>query len=71
MLVIESARGHRFVSTDRPEHDACLTCGGMWALVDRGDGVGRYQANNGDVADYCTGEPCERANHPCNCLFCA
>lgn len=58
--IIESARGHRLMSTDHNEehecHESCLTCGGMWVLRDRdGDGkTGVLEAANGDPADECT-----------------
>jgi hypothetical protein len=71
-FVIESAYGHRFVGTDAPEHDACLTCGGMWELVNRGDDTGRYQSADGSAPADCTGDtgqahgyPGERVCHDC------
>lgn len=39
---------HRWIGTDAPEHDSCLTCGGMWEATDDG-----HQAANGDAPTAC------------------
>lgn len=54
--VVESSQGHVFMSTDSENYESCLTCGGMWEIIDRGDGIGRYVANDGDPADCCSGD---------------
>jgi hypothetical protein len=56
LVVVESSHGHRFMGTDTPEHEACLICGGMWELVNRGDDTGRYQTADGSAPAYCTGD---------------
>lgn len=56
--VIQSAHGHRLIGTDHNEptesHESCMTCGGMWALRDRGDGTGVLESADGSPADDCT-----------------
>jgi hypothetical protein len=52
-----SAYGHRFMSTDVPEYESCLTCGAMYQLLALADDPtrGEYMAANGDAPMDCTG----------------
>jgi hypothetical protein len=85
IVSVWSSYGHRFMSTDSPEHKSCLTCGAMYQLVDHFDGSGEYTAGDGSQPMACTGDttmshgyPGERdddngrltVDHDCNCLFC-
>jgi hypothetical protein len=48
---------HTWVSTDTPEHDSCLVCGGMWVNSNPGSVVlelGQITAINGEPAVNCT-----------------
>jgi hypothetical protein len=80
-----SSYGHRFMSTDVPEHKSCLTCGAMFQFLALADDPthGQYMAANGDDPRHCTGNTSmnhgyagERESYPgdeshdCNCLFC-
>jgi hypothetical protein len=79
-----SAYGHRFMSTDAPEHEACLTCGAMYALMARADDPtrGEYMTASGEQPAECTGDtsmvhgyPGERhgegtVDHDCPCVSC-
>lgn len=72
---------HRWISTDDPAHDACLTCGGMWARVPL---AGRHASIDGMPATHCTGNTTQCHHYPgecpeiddcnidvdCNCLLC-
>jgi hypothetical protein len=53
-----SSFGHRFMSTDDPDHESCLTCGAMFQLVRRGDdhSAGDYTTASGDAPMTCTGD---------------
>lgn len=53
-----SSYGHRFMGTDGPTHESCMTCGGMWELVPTDDRphVGRYVSSAGLSADPCSGD---------------
>ncbi|MAS55574.1 MAG: hypothetical protein CMJ44_13305 [Pimelobacter sp.] len=53
---VESAYGHRFISTDSDGHESCLTCGALFELTDRGDGTGIYTTAYGDEPERCTGD---------------
>lgn len=56
MLVIESSLGHTFQSTDEPQQDSCLTCGGTWQRVPGyREGIEKYVASDGGDAQHCTG----------------
>jgi hypothetical protein len=63
-FVVESSYGHRFMGTDTPEHEACLICGGMWELVNRGDDTGRYQSADGSAPADCTGDTGQAHGYP-------
>jgi hypothetical protein len=53
-----STYGHRFMSTDEPTHESCLTCGAMFQLlaVEGDETRGEYMAANGDEPMQCTGD---------------
>lgn len=79
-----SAHGHRFMGTDDPNDETCLTCGAMYRLVALEDDPtrGEYVTASGETPMQCTGDtsmvhgyPGERhgegtVDHNCNCLFC-
>jgi hypothetical protein len=84
VVSVWSAYGHRFMSTDSPEHESCLTCGAMYQLLALSDDPtrGEYLASNGDAPMECSqdtsmshGYPGERVgdnvDHICNCVACA
>ncbi len=51
-----SSYGHRFMSTDCEDHEACLTCGAMYQLVPLADDPtrGEYTTASGDEPADCT-----------------
>jgi hypothetical protein len=84
VVSVWSAYGHRFIGTDEPTHESCLTCGAMYQLLALADDPtrGEYMAANGDAPMECSGDtsmthgyPGERhdgnVDHSCNCLLCA
>lgn len=57
---------HKWVSTDTPEYDACLVCGGMWVNSNPGSVVleiGQMTAMNGDPASGCCGNLTQTCHH--------
>lgn len=70
---------HRWIGTDDPAHDTCLTCGGMWAVNASGahvgiDGTPAVQcagsaAQCHHYAGECPENECRRDDN-CNCLHC-
>lgn len=69
---------HKWVSTDTQEHDACLTCGGMWV-----SGETAHYSARGEYAVNCSGNTTQCQHYSgecpeevcaldveCNCLFC-
>lgn len=53
-----TAYGHRFMGTDEPTHESCLTCGAMYQLLALADDPtrGEYMAANGDEPMECSGD---------------
>lgn len=53
-----SSYGHRFMSTDEPTHEVCLTCGAMYQFLAHADDLttGAYLTNCGDEPQRCTGD---------------
>ena len=78
-----SSYGHRFTSTDVPEHESCLTCGATFQLLALENDLtrGEYLSAAGEAPMECTGDTSmvhgiagevDGDPHPdCNCLFCA
>lgn len=60
---------HRWVSTDAPEHDSCLVCGGMWEWqpTSPNGAVGYHTAMNGDIATPCSGDTAQCHHFPGEC----
>ena len=75
VVSVWSAYGHRFIGTDAPEHESCLTCGAMYVLVNLGGGRGEYTATNGAEPMPCTGDTSMAHGYEtssiCNCVCCA
>ena len=57
VVSVWSQYGHRFMSTDDENHEACLTCGAMYQLLARADDPtrGEYLTNAGEIPQDCTG----------------
>lgn len=55
---VDTAHWHRFVDTDTPDTEQCLTCGGAWLLrpIEGREHVGEYVANDGRPAGKCSGD---------------
>ena len=66
VVSVWSAYGHRFTGTDSPEHESCLTCGAMYALVALADDPtrGEYVTIGGDEPAECTGDTSMAHGYP-------
>jgi hypothetical protein len=53
-----STYGHRFMGTDEPTHESCLTCGAMYQLLADADDPsrGEYMTVGGGPPAECTGD---------------
>lgn len=77
---------HKWISTDTPEHDTCLVCGGMWQEKYPGEVVSEHESLRGEYPSHCTANT-NQCHHyagecyitdgsecqldpECNCLFC-
>lgn len=56
VVSVWSAYGHRFMGTDEPTHESCLTCGAMYQLLALADEPtsGEYMTAAGDEPQQCT-----------------
>lgn len=77
---------HTWMSTDTPEYDTCLVCGGMWQEKYPGEVVSEHQSWRGEYPSPCTANTsaCHhysgecpvtdgsecQVDLECNCLFC-
>ena len=46
---------HTWISTDTPEYDTCLVCGGMWEEKFPGEVMSEHQSARGEYPSPCTG----------------
>ena len=53
---IHSQRGHHLTGTDSPSQERCITCGAVYTMAVRSDGVGRLITQAGEDASYCSGD---------------
>lgn len=73
ILSVWSEHGHRFIGTDSEEHESCLRCGALYALVpDAGDPTrGEYLTSRGKVPQECSGDTGRVHGYPgervCDC----
>jgi hypothetical protein len=70
--LLSTSHGHRWMGTDNPGQESCLTCGGVWTLApdleyDPDGGYGSYFASNGDHADECSGDTSREHGYERHC----
>lgn len=53
---IHSQRGHHLTGTDSPSQERCITCGAVYTVAVRSDGVGRLITQAGEDASWCSGD---------------
>lgn len=58
IVSVWSSYGHRFMGTNSPEYESCMTCGAMFELRKTPDGPsdGEYVAADGSEPIQCTGD---------------